>query len=264
MDIYKNIISIGTGAINNTIYIWKICLPNVSHVIHVSMFYRFSTCGNQSRFLIIMAQFIYDRMRPANKRRHYIVTSPLIGLAHTQNDPWIGRSSFLSVMATSLVGGKYITWQEQRQNHHSNISHWVIYKATRYEGIVRTRWYTRDMFTTNSGQSWKLQISSKLYMGECQTKTCRTWISNMVYGRQFQNGVLAPVPLSIFRSNSKFDENSKHSNVKYTLPITTIFCTCHDSVTVVTCAKYRCDRSRIFETRAFWIFIEFRIRSKYA
>ena len=75
---------------------------------------------------------------------------------------------------------------------------------------------------------------------------------------------LAPVPLSIFRSNSKFDENSKHSSVKYTRPITTIFCTRHDSVTVVTCAKYRCDRSGIFETRAFWIFIEFRIRSKYA
>ena len=74
----------------------------------------------------------------------------------------------------------------------------------------------------------------------------------------------APVPLSIFRSNSKFDENSKHSSVKYTRPITTIFCTRHDSVTVVTCAKCRCDRSSIFETRAFWIFIEFRIRSKYA
>ena len=68
--------------------------------------------------------------------------------------------------------------------------------------------------------------------------------------------LLAPVPLSIFRSNSKFDENSKHSSVKYTWPITTIFCTRHDSVIVVTCAKYRCDRSSIFETRAFWIFIE--------
>ena len=79
-----------------------------------------------------------------------------------------------------------------------------------------------------------------------------------------QLDIQAPVPLSIFRSNSKFDENSKHSSVKYTRPITTIFCTRHDSVTVVTCAKYRCDRSSIFETRAFWIFIEFRIRSKYA
>ena len=47
-------------------------------------------------------------------------------------------------------------------------------------------------------------------------------------------------------------------------PITTIFCTRHDSVTVVTCAKYRCGRSSIFKTREFWIFIKFRIRSKYA
>ena len=74
----------------------------------------------------------------------------------------------------------------------------------------------------------------------------------------------APVPLSIFRSNSKFDENSERSSFKYIRPITTIFCTRHDSDTVVTCAKYRCDRPRIFHTRVFWIFIEFRIRSKYA
>ena len=75
---------------------------------------------------------------------------------------------------------------------------------------------------------------------------------------------LAPVPLSIFRSNSKFDENSERSSFKYTQPITTIFCTRHDSDTVVTCAKYRCDRQRIFYTRVVWIFIELRIRSKYA
>ena len=74
----------------------------------------------------------------------------------------------------------------------------------------------------------------------------------------------APVPLSIFRSNSKFDENSECSGFEYTRPITTIFCTRQDSDTVVTCAKYRCDRPRIFYTRVFWIFIEFRIRSKYA
>ena len=93
-----------------------------------------------------------------------------------------------------------------------------------------------------------------------------TFMSNgeYVYMRMLHTSGQAPVPLSIFRSNSKFDENSKHSSVKYTWPITTIFCTRHDSVTVVTCAKYRCDRSSIFETIAFWIFIEFRIRSKYA
>ena len=57
--------------------------------------------------------------------------------------------------------------------------------------------------------------------------------------------LLVPVPLSIFRSNSKFAENSKHSSVKYSRLMTTIFCTRHDSVTVVTCAKYRCDRSKL-------------------
>ena len=66
----------------------------------------------------------------------------------------------------------------------------------------------------------------------------------------------APVPLSIFRSNSKFDENSERSIFKYIRSITMIFCTRHDSDTDVTCAKYRCDRPRIFYTRVFWIFIE--------
>ena len=53
--------------------------------------------------------------------------------------------------------------------------------------------------------------------------------------------VLAPFPLSIF-------ENSECSSFEYTPPITTIFCTRHDSDTVVTCAKYRCDRPRIYVT----------------
>ena len=44
---------------------------------------------------------------------------------------------------------------------------------------------------------------------------------------------LAPVPLSIFRSNSKFDENSECSSFEYTRLITMIFCTRHDSDTVV-------------------------------
>ena len=51
----------------------------------------------------------------------------------------------------------------------------------------------------------------------------------------------APVPLTIFRSNSKFDQNLPCSGFKCTRPITTTFCTRHDSVTVVTCAKFRCD-----------------------
>ena len=52
---------------------------------------------------------------------------------------------------------------------------------------------------------------------------------------------LAPVPLTIFRSNSKFDQNWERSSLKYDQPITTKFCTRHDSYTVVTCAKFLCD-----------------------
>ena len=93
-------------------------------------------------------------------------------------------------------------------------------------------------------------------------RICRK--SSVISHESFTLHVLAPVPLSIFRSNSKFDENSERSSFECTRLITTIFCTRHDSDTVVTCAEYHCDRPRIFYTRVFWIFIEFRIRSKYA
>ena len=56
----------------------------------------------------------------------------------------------------------------------------------------------------------------------------------------------ALIPLKIFRLNSKFDQNLQCSCLKCALPITTKFCTRHDSYTVVTCAKYCCDRLRIF------------------
>ena len=55
-------------------------------------------------------------------------------------------------------------------------------------------------------------------------------------------GYQAPVPLTILQSYSKLDKNSKCSGLKFAQPITTKFYTCHDSVTVVTCVKYHCDR----------------------
>ena len=57
---------------------------------------------------------------------------------------------------------------------------------------------------------------------------------------------LARVTLTIFRSNSKLDQNLKCAGFKCTLPTTTNFCTRHGCVTVVTCAKFRCDRLSIF------------------
>ena len=61
----------------------------------------------------------------------------------------------------------------------------------------------------------------------------------------------------------EFNQNLQCSGLKYTLPITTKFCTRHDSVTIVTGAKFRCDWLNIFQTRALHILLEFRIRSKY-
>ena len=74
---------------------------------------------------------------------------------------------------------------------------------------------------------------------------------------------LVPVPLTIFRSNSKFDQNLQCSCLTRTQLITTIFCTRHDSYTVVTCAKFRCDQWSMFQIRALQNLIEFRIRSNY-
>ena len=61
--------------------------------------------------------------------------------------------------------------------------------------------------------------------------------------------VQAPVPLTKFRSNLKFDQNLECYTLLCALPITTKFCTRHDSATVVTCAKFHCDRLSIFQAR---------------
>ena len=68
---------------------------------------------------------------------------------------------------------------------------------------------------------------------------------------------LAPVPLTIFRSNSKFDQNLQGSDLKCPLPITTKFCTRHDSYTVMRYTKFRCDRWRIVWTGALQIWLNF-------
>ena len=69
--------------------------------------------------------------------------------------------------------------------------------------------------------------------------------------------------ITVFRSNSKFEQNLKFFGLKYTQLITTKFGTCHDSVTVVTFAKFHCDRPNMLCTRALQNFIEFRIGSRY-
>ena len=53
---------------------------------------------------------------------------------------------------------------------------------------------------------------------------------------------LAPVPLPVFRSNAKFDQNLECFGFRYTQLITTKFCTRPDLYIVVTCTKFRCDQ----------------------
>ena len=47
-------------------------------------------------------------------------------------------------------------------------------------------------------------------------------------------------------NDSKLDQNFMCFGFKLSLAITTKFCTRHDSVTVVMCAKFRCDQLSIF------------------
>ena len=56
------------------------------------------------------------------------------------------------------------------------------------------------------------------------------------------NAYQAPVPLTVFRSNSKL---GKIYSLKCAQPITTKFCTRHDSNTVVECAKFGCGQTNM-------------------
>ena len=49
---------------------------------------------------------------------------------------------------------------------------------------------------------------------------------------------LGPVPLAIFYRFLKFHQNLKCCGLRYTPPLTTIYCKLHDSATVVMCAKF--------------------------
>ena len=53
------------------------------------------------------------------------------------------------------------------------------------------------------------------------------------------------------------DISLKNSGLKYVQPITTKFCTCHDSYTVVTFAKFHCDWLNILWTESLQILLNF-------
>ena len=93
----------------------------------------------------------------------------------------------------------------------------------------------------------------------------KSFISDLVTDMiaDFGTPYLAFVPLTVFWSNSKLNQNLERSSSKYAQPITTQLCTCHYSYTVVTCEKFWCDQPNKLWTRALQKSIEFRIRSKH-
>ena len=71
--------------------------------------------------------------------------------------------------------------------------------------------------------------------------------------------ILAPIPLTVFQLNMKFDQNLECFSLKYDQPITAKFCTRHDSYTVVTCVKFRVISWVHFKPEywKFWLNFEF-------
>ena len=197
----------------------------------------------------------------------------IIFISVTQHAPYMALP-MISVLHSHILWPCYCGWYLHRDHSGFGLSQWktsLQFNINSHSLSPYPEWSMhhilgspRDLCSLLVPRA-SVTTPSRHGQWQCRWYGCpsRQPIIQTIADRKPCNYILAPVPLSILRSNSKFDENSKHSSVKYTRPITTIFCTRHDSVTVVTCAKYRCDRSSTFETRAFWIFIEFRIRSKY-
>ena len=74
---------------------------------------------------------------------------------------------------------------------------------------------------------------------------------------------MVSIPQKDFNQLLKFDKHLQCSGLKYAQPIKTKFCNCHDSITVVTCAKFCCDQLKMLGTRALQSFTEFLIQSQY-
>ena len=193
-------------------------------------------------------------MGSANETRRYLVTSSLIGWAHTHNTPMRHASSVFPWNPPNFntIIIHCLWWQGSWGQHGAHM------------GPTGPRW----------APCWPHELCYPGYFDECQSD----WIcihqstpDSKVHGSNMgpirvlsapSGPHVGPMNLAIRDARRDWHGSIMQGKVfEYTRPITTIFCTRHDSDTVVACAKYRCDRSHIFYTRVFWIFIEFRIRS---
>ena len=84
----------------------------------------------------------------------------------------------------------------------------------------------------------------------------RTWINNYIIECNYSSNltsVQAPISLMVF--SIEFDKNLERCSWKYSQPIATKSCTCHDSDPMVTCANFNCDRRTRFQTRALQMLV---------
>ena len=133
----------------------------------------------------------------------------------------------------------------------------ILWIATRFTSIA-VMGYSQDVPSTNE----KTLKNMDKYITQ---KTRARWYNPNIYSMTLLciysmgytvYGYQAPIPLMILWWNSKFDQDLKCSDLKCALLITTEVCTRHDSVTVLTCAKFPCDRLSMYSTAVLQISIK--------
>ena len=125
-------------------------------------------------------------MHPANERRRYIVTSPLIGWAHTSNDPWnpcqplcMYCPSMSAPTPTSIPGNTGIQWIPEYQlmwvglgSPAGTHTHEGVLTADRTASIIHTSLllyvfnsfndtHNKHLLFTCEGKLWEVLVSSK-------------------------------------------------------------------------------------------------------
>ena len=129
--------------------------------------------------------------------------------------------------------------------------------------IHEVLWHSpEDNFTRNAPDIYPWYEFENYLFKIIATSPRGQWVNHMCISFRTQN-IRDPLHIQIMRSLNSCENQIRliyAVPLKCTPPITTKFCTTrHDSYTVVTCAKFRCDQLSILQTRALQILIQFRL-----
>ena len=97
-------------------------------------------------------------------------------------------------------------------------------------------WCKHDMICDIIDMLWSMQYN-RHNINEITSFSSLLSLFNSGWSSEFGTRPTNGIP-----SNSKFDQNLECSGLKYSQPITMKLCTRHDSVIVVMCAIFRCNR----------------------